>query len=67
MGAIICKVAAVAPGNDLKGACVHACVWLCAARTGVFILRYHIRPSPVSGGEKVRRVDEEIRGDYCAV
>lgn len=25
MGAIICKVAAVAPGNDLKGACVCVC------------------------------------------
>lgn len=64
MGAIICKVAAVAPGNDLKGACV------CSAGTcspSMFTLCYHIHTSPVSGGERVCRVVEEIWGDYCAV
>lgn len=34
MGAIICKVAAVAPGNDLKGACVHLCACVCLVMCG---------------------------------
>lgn len=32
MGAIICKVAAVAPGNDLKVLGTHMCVRVCAHR-----------------------------------
>lgn len=35
MGAIICKVAAVAPGNDLKGACVHLCACVCLVMCSV--------------------------------
>ena len=66
MGAIICKVAAVAPGNDLKGVC--ACVRVCAGTCSpsMFTLSYHIHTSPVSGGERACRVEAEIRGDYRA-
>lgn len=33
MGAIICKVAAVAPGNDLKVLSTHVCVCVCVRET----------------------------------
>lgn len=75
MGAIICKVAAVAPGNDLKVAsvcvcvCTRVCLHVCAGTCSpsMFTLSYHIPTSPVSGREKVCRVERQIWRDYCAV
>lgn len=75
MGAIICKVAAVAPGNDLKVLSTHVCVCVrarvqasvcdpCRACLLSVITSNHLQRV---AAERERRVGEAIRGDYCAV
>lgn len=69
MGAIICKVAVEAPGNNFESVCLCLCVRAAehVVSTRTFTRHYRTLPSQVSGGEKVCRVEEEMPGDYCAV
>lgn len=53
MGAIICKVAVVAPGNDLRGEHVY---WKTCCPS-VFTRSYHIHPSAISGEERACHVE----------
>lgn len=67
MGAIIGKVAVVAPGNHFeKCVRVSVCIVEHAACVCTFTGHYRPLPSRVSSGEKVCCGEEEMPGDYCA-